>query len=316
MIGTPGSPAVTPITVACIGLGAMGLPMAAQLIAAGHTVRGYDPMPDPLAHLLSLGGAAAPSPAAAAEGAHVVLLMVHNAEQARHALWGDQGAAPALAPGAVVWLASTVTADDARGLAAALHPLGIALLDGPVSGGVTSARTGTLTVIAGGDDGALQAAQPALQACASQVFHVGPVGAGASVKLINNLLAASHVALTAEALALGVKAGVSLPRLIEVVQHSSGQSRMFDKRAPRMTADEHEPQVAVRTFLKDLDIACAAAAAAGCHLPVMQAAQQTFSRAAHSGLAQQSDTMLFPFYREGAGLGVPVTANALQEGKE
>lgn len=285
-----------PVQVACIGLGAMGLPMAERMVAAGHMVRGYDPRAKALAQLAAAGGQPAASPAAAAQGAQVLLLMVHNAEQARQALWGDAGAAAALASGAVVWLAATVTANDARQLAAALQAQGIALLDGPVSGGVTSARAGTLCVIAGADAAVLHAARPVLDACATQVFHVGGVGAGASVKMINNLLAASHVALTAEALALGVKAGVALPQLIEVVGHCSGQSRMFDKRAPRMAADDHEPQVAMHTFVKDLDIACSAAAAVGCVLPVAEAARQVYRRAADSGLAQQSDTRLLPFY--------------------
>jgi putative dehydrogenase len=295
----------TPMVLGCIGLGAMGFPMAACMVSAGHVVRGFDPRPEPGQQLQALGGVAVATAADAARGAQLVLLMVHNAEQARQALFGAQGAAQALAAGAVVWLAATVTAQDARDLASSLEPLGIGLLDGPVSGGVTSARAGTLTVIAGSDAQVLAAAQPALQACSAQVFHVGPVGAGASVKMINNLLAASHVALTAEALALGQRAGVSLPALIEVVAHSSGQSRMFDKRAPRMAQHDHEPQVEVRTFLKDLDIACEAAQAAGRSLPVAQAVHGVFSRAAQSGLTHQSDTMLLQFYEEGAGLPAP-----------
>lgn len=285
-----------PLAIGCVGLGAMGGAMAARLLAAGHIVRGYDPAPAAMARWTELGGIAAPHAAAAAEGAAILVLMVHNAQQAREALFGAHGAAATLAQDAVVWLASTVTAEDARAIGAQVSASGLQFLDAPVSGGVTSARAGTLTVIAGGEPHALQAAQPAFHACASTVYHVGPVGAGSTVKMINNLLAASHVALTAEALALAQHAGVAADQLIEVVSHSSGQSRMFDKRAPRMAAGDHEPQVTVATFLKDLDIAHGAAQALGCRIPLASAARAAFAQAAERGWAHDSDTRLLALY--------------------
>lgn len=300
------------LTVACIGLGAMGGAMAARLRTAGHVVRGFDPELAASERWVALGGHAAMHPADAACGADVVLMMVHDAGQAEQALFSADGAAGVLRPGAVVWLACTVTADDARALAARLEIQGLQMIDGPVSGGVTGARAGNLTVIAGASEAALISANAAMRACATVIHHVGPVGAGATVKMINNLLAASNVALTAEALAFGVRAGVSPQKLIDVVRHSSGSSRMFDKRAPRMAAGEHESQATVRTFLKDLGIALDAAGSFGFPTPLAATAHQVFTMAAGLGHIDRSDTLLVRVYELLGGVDV-AAANAAGE---
>ena len=300
--------------VACIGLGAMGGAMAARLLAAGHAVQGFDPNPAAMQRLLALGGGAATHPADAAREADVLLMVVHDATQVEQALFGTDGAASVLRRGAVVWLASTVTAEAARAFAARLEAMGLSMVDGPVSGGVTGARAGELTVIAGGTDAALAAARTAMNACASVIHHVGPVGAGASVKMINNLLAASHVALTAEALAFGVRAGVAPQKLIDVVRQSSGNSRMFDKRAPRMAAGEHDPQATVKTFMKDLGIALDTARELGFATPMAATAQQVFAMAAGLGHAAESDTLLVRVYERLGGIDVEAAA-ALEAGE-
>src|SRR5690606_7995751 len=208
----------------------------------------------------------------------------------------------ALPTGGVVWVASTIPAADMRDYSQRLATHGLLAVDGPVSGGMTGAEAGTLTVIAGGSDAALAAAHGAMQACSQTVHHVGSVGAASTIKIINNLLAASHVALTAEALSLGARAGVDPAQLIQVIMQSSGTSRMFEKRAARMVAEDHTPHASVGTFLKDLDIALGTAHSLHCPAPISTAARKVFNAAADAGMGQASDTLLLKIYEQLEGV--------------
>lgn len=284
--------------VAFIGLGMMGGPMAAGMAAHGYAVHGVDLRPEAVGRLVERGGHAAGTPAQAARGARFAVIVVHDARQADAVLSGPDGLLATLPPGAALWLACTVGPEYARTLASQLGQRGILVLDGPVSGGAASARQGTLAVLAGGSGQALAALQPLMRTCAARVHHVGEAGAGSTVKMINQVLVASHIALAAEALALGQKAGVDLPRLVRAVQDSSGNSVMFDKRALRMVQADHEPQATVGVFLKDLDIALHEAEALAQAVPMARAARQVFGQAQALGLATASDTRLFDIYRQ------------------
>lgn len=284
------------LTVGIIGLGAMGSGMAARLLAAGHLVQGYDINPIAIEHLVQKGGIHAASPSDAACNADVLILMVHNAAQIDNVLFGDNNTLCALRENSVIWIASTVSAEYVIELEQRVSEHQILLVDGPVSGGVTGANSGDLTVIAGGKVAAMEACSFAMQACATQVFHVGGVGAGATIKMINQLLVAAHVALTAEALALGTRAGVNLELLIKVITNSAGNSRIFEKRASRMAAKDYALHTTVNTLLKDLNIALLAAEELGVRTPLCSAAQQAFARAAEAGLGEASDTTLLSTY--------------------
>ncbi|MBV7485326.1 NAD(P)-dependent oxidoreductase [Bordetella sp. BOR01] len=284
--------------MACIGLGMMGGPMAARMAANGYAVHGVDLRPDALDRLVASGGHAAGTPAQAARGARFAVIVVHNAEQADAVLSGPEGLLATLQPGAAVWLACTVGPDYARALARTLDQRGILMLDGPVSGGVAGARTGTLSVLAGGSNEAAAALGPLMSTCAMRVHHVGEAGTGSAVKMINQVLVASHIALAAEALALGQRTGVDLQQLVRAVRDSSGNSVMFDKRALRMVNGDHEPQATVGIFLKDLDIALHEAGAVAQAMPMARAARHVFASAQAQGLAAASDTRLFDIYRQ------------------
>lgn len=238
------------------------------------------------------------------------MVMVHSAAQVDEVLFGAQGAARALPPQAVVWLASTVTPVYARELAGRLGALGLALVDGPVSGGVDKAADGTLTVMAGGAAASLDRAEPAMQACAARIYRVGDVGAGSTVKMVNQLLTASHIALTSEAIALGARAGVEPAMLVEVIRESAGTSLQFERRAPRMLAGDHTPHSTVHTFLKDLGIVLEAARALDFPLPLASAANQVFTMAAALGHGRDSDTRVMSVYETfGASpIATPATA--------
>ncbi|MCR0983855.1 NAD(P)-dependent oxidoreductase [Roseomonas populi] len=280
-----------------IGLGAMGGPIARHLCKAGYRVVGFDLNRAALERLEQAGGTAAPHAAGAAGGADLLVVMVVNGGQAEAVLFGEGGAAAALPRGATVILSSTLPPDHAAAIALRLEGMGLLMLDAPVSGGVTGAEAGTLTVIASGSDAAYEAAAPAIRAYSGQLYRVGDrAGQGSTVKLVNQLLTATHIALTAEALALGARAGVDPTLLYDVVAHSAGRSFQFEKRAPRMIAGDHEPQSRVDIFLKDLSIALDAARGLNAPVPIAAAAHQVFTMAAGAGLGPKSDTEVLRVY--------------------
>lgn len=287
-----------------IGLGAMGGPIARHLCAAGFHVSGFDVQPEALQRLVKAGGHAAETAAGAATNADLLIVMVVNGEQAEAVLFG-QGSAAAMPAGATVILSSTLPPAQAEAIAARLESMGLLMLDAPVSGGVTGAEAGTLTVIASGPDAAFDATGAAFRAFSSRVYRVGQrAGQGSTVKLVNQLLTATHIALTAEALALGTRAGVDPALLCEVVSNSAGRSFQFEKRAPRMIAGEHTPQSRVDIFLKDLSIALETAATLKAPVPIASAAHQVFTMAAAAGLGQSSDTEVLRVYEAFGALDI------------
>lgn len=298
-----------------VGLGAMGGPICAHIARAGHDVAGYDLNPAAIEAVVAQGARAAASPAEAARAANLLVVMVHNAGQVDDVLFGAGQAAKSLPAGATVWLASTVSPDYAQSLQKRLNDRGLRLVDGPVSGGATGAQAGALTIIVSGEPEALAQAEAAMQACSSVIHPVGDAaGAASTVKLINQLLTATHIALTAEALALGTRAGVDPALLAQVISQSAGTSRQFEKRAPRMVAGDHERHSTVNIFLKDLEIALDAARALRFPIPIAASAHQIFTMAAGAGDGANSDTTVLKVYERNGG--VDVAASASKEGRK
>lgn len=290
---------ISSIKVGFIGLGIMGGAMAGRLLAAGYAVAGCDVNPVAGERLRARGGSVVPSPREAARDAEALVLMVRDAGQARDALLGAHGACESMAAGTPVWLASTVAPADVLALGAELSARGLALVDGPVSGGATGAEAGSLTIMAGGERAAFESLRPLMLACGKTVFHTGGLGSGSGIKLINQLLTASHIALTAEALALCQRLGIDPALMIEVVTQSAGNSFQFQKRAPRMAARDHARQSTLNIFLKDLRIALDCAEAAGSPAPLAQGAHAMFALAAALGSGEDSDTLITRAYQAG-----------------
>lgn len=291
-------------SIGFIGLGAMGSAMACRLLAAGFQVTGFDVSARALERFIQQGGKVASTAREAALSCKLLVVMVFDSAQADAALFDVTGAVSAMPAESTVWLASTVEPAYARSLAARLAAKQLELIDGPVSGGVSGAKKGTLTVIASGSDAAITAGEAAMRACASNVYRVGTVGAGSTVKLVNQILAAAHIALTAEAIALGVRAGVDPRLLVDVITHGSGASRQFERRAPRMIAGDHTPHSTVRMFLKDLAIALETARQLDLPTPLAACAQQIFTMAAGAGFADESDTALIHLYERLGGFRI------------
>ncbi len=293
----------TPIGV--IGLGAMGAGMAGRLVRAGFEVRGYDVRAEAGAALAAIGGTAAASPADAAHDVGLLVVMVVNAAQAEAVLFGAAGAVPALAPGAVIILSSTVPAVAARALAAQVANAGHLLLDAPVSGGVVGAESGGLTIMGSGPPEAFAKAETALNVMASKVYRLGDeAGIGSTVKAVNQLLAGVHIAAAAEAMAFGTRAGADPRALFEVISHSAGNSWIFGNRVPHMLDDDYTPRSAVDIFVKDLGLVLDAGRELRFPLPLAASAHQLFLMAAAAGLGREDDAAVVKVFEQLAGIKV------------
>lgn len=284
-------------TIAFVGLGSMGLPMAGNLLDAGYSVRGFDMREAAMDRLAAQGGIRPVDLAAACAGADLLVLMVVNADQARAVLFGA-GALAALPAGARICLMATCPPDQVARLAADVAAEGRELIDCPVSGGVVGAQAGTLTIMAAAPAATFQAVAPVLRVMGDKLYHVGETpGQGATVKAINQLLCGVHLAAAAEALALGRKAGVDGATLLEILTGSAASSWMLADRGPRMLQDDPPVTSAVDIFVKDLGIALAAGRGTGMGLPLAAAAHQMFLAESGSGNGLADDSQVIAAYR-------------------
>ena len=218
--------------IAFIGLGHMGLPMACNLVKAGHSVSGFDLVPSALEQLVAAGGKAAASAREAIEGAQVVVSMLPASRHVEGLYLGEDGLLAYITPGSLVLECSTIAPDSARKVHKAAAELGIDLLDAPVSGGTAGAAAGTLTFMTGGSAATLERAREVLGAMGKNIFHAGAEGAGQVAKVCNNQLLAVHMIGTAEAMALGVANGLQPAALAEIMRLSSGGNWSLEKYNP------------------------------------------------------------------------------------
>ena len=284
-------------TVAVLGLGAMGLPMAENL-SRGFTVRGFDITAERLAAAERAGIAPAASAADAVGGADVVLVAVRDRAQLETLLFGQDGIAAHMASGAVVLLTSTVGGAGVRAVAARLAEAGLGLVDAPVSGGPVRAGEGDLLVVVGADDAAGAAAEDVLDAMASTLVRVGDApGDGQAMKTVNQLLCGVHIAAAGEALALARALGLDAETALEALMAGAASSFMLGDRGPRMLqadgpggADDVEVRSALSIFVKDMGIVTAAAKGAGLSTPVAAAAEQLYLQGATRGLGACDDS--------------------------
>ncbi|WP_210185972.1 MULTISPECIES: NAD(P)-dependent oxidoreductase [Methylobacterium] len=284
-------------TVAFVGLGAMGMPMARYLVTAVFPTRGYDVRPESRATLASAGGVPTEDLIAAADGADVLLLMVVNAAQAEDVLF-ERGALDRLAPDGVVLLMATCPPRAVKGLAARVLELGRRFVDAPVSGGVVGATAGTLTIMAAAPPVTMEVVRPILGALGDKLFHVGTEsGQGATAKAVNQLLCGVHIAVAAEAFGLAEKVGIDHSVVLDILSGSSASSWMLCDRGPRMLEDERRVTSAVDIFVKDLGIVLEAGRGVGAALPLAAMAHQLFLSTSGRGDGSADDSKVVRSYR-------------------
>ncbi|WP_420403216.1 L-threonate dehydrogenase [Nisaea sp.] len=289
-----------------IGLGSMGMGAARSLVAAGVETWGTDVRAESVADFTATGGKGAASPAELAAHVDALLVLVVNADQTESVLFGETGAVKHLKKGAVVVASSTVPAAYARDLEARLAAQGILMVDAPVSGGAAKAATGEMSVMASGKPEAFEAASFLLDAIATKVYRLGEeAGPGSTVKTINQLLAGVHIAAAAEAMALGIRAGVAPEDLFEVISNSAGASWMFNNRVPHILDGDYAPLSAVNIFVKDLGIVLETGKQLTFPLPLSAAAHQQFLGAAAAGLGKEDDSAVIKVFQKLAGIDLP-----------
>nr|WP_298919230.1 L-threonate dehydrogenase [uncultured Roseobacter sp.] len=290
---------------AVIGLGSMGYGIAQSLLRAGHTTYGYDIAPDTQARLQAEGGAAGELHAVAG-ALDAVVIVVLNAVQTEEVLFGAEGVAGHLKPGAVVMACATVAPEFARDMAGRCAAAGLHYLDAPISGGAAKAAQGALSVMASGSAAAFDAARPVLEATAATVFELGDQpGAGSAMKAVNQLLAGVHIAAMAEALTFGMTQGVTPDKFVEVISKCAGTSWMLENRAPHIVAGDYTPHSSVDIWPKDLGIVLDIAKSAKFGAPLTAAALQQFLAASGSGLGREDDAAVAKVYARNAGLTLP-----------
>lgn len=283
-------------TVGFIGLGAMGLPMARNLVTRGFQVRGFDMRREATDALVEAGGAAAASSSDAAKGADRLVLMVVNAAQAEQVLFAD-GALEALPHGGIVILTATCPPGAVEKLSERVAAAGLRFLDLPVSGGVAGAKSATLTIMAAGPSATFAAAKPVLEALGDKIFHVGErPGQGAVVKTVNQLLCGVHIAVVAEAFSLAAHVGVDLNVMLKILGGSSASSWMLNDRGPRMLQADPEVTSAVDIFVKDLGIVLEAGRETKAALPFAALAHQLFLATSGRGDGAADDSQVIRSY--------------------
>ena len=291
--------------VAIYGLGAMGFGMAGALLRAGLTTHGFDLNADAAQRFQSAGGAQSTLKDAASSIGTVVIVVL-NGDQTEAVLFGKDGIAGDLVLGTVVIACATVAPDVARDLAKRCEALGLLYLDAPVSGGTIRAGEGTLSILASGSVAAFAQAKPALDAMASQVFELGDeVGAGSSMKAVNQMLVGIQIAAMGEAITFGMTQGVAPEKFLEIISQCAGTSWALESRAPHVIAGDYTPLSAVDIWLKDLGIVLDIAKGAKFGAPLTAAALQQYLAASGSGLGGEDDAAVAKVYARNAGITLP-----------
>ncbi|MFQ5970760.1 MAG: NAD(P)-dependent oxidoreductase [Alphaproteobacteria bacterium] len=265
--------------VAFIGLGVMGYPMAGHLWSHGHEVTVYNRTHAKAERWLGEhGGASAPTPSEAARDVDLVFACVGNDDDVRSIAYGDEGVLAGMRRGAVFVDHTTASADLARELEAAAGERGIGFLDAPVSGGEAGAVNGALTVMVGGGEASFEVAAPVIDSYAKRCELIGPAGAGQLTKMVNQICIAGLVQGLAEALNFGVKAGLDMEKVVDVISKGAAQSWQMENRAKTMLAGQFEFGFAVDWMRKDLDICTREARRNGARLPVAALVDQFYAQ--------------------------------------
>ncbi len=255
-------------TVAVIGLGIMGGPMAANLLKAGYDVIGVNRSRDRVDRLVEQGGRGADTVADAVRDADVVITMLPDSPDVEQVVLGEDGVLEHAREGTLLVDASTIRPDVAVRVAEAARARGLRPVDAPVSGGEAGAVEGNLSIMVGGEAADVEAARPVLEAVGSTIVHVGPAGSGQTVKAANQLIVAGTIELVAEALVFLEAHSVDTEAAVKVLAGGLAGNRILDRKAAGMIAREFAPGFRVDLHHKDLGIVTSAAREAGVAIPV------------------------------------------------
>jgi 3-hydroxyisobutyrate dehydrogenase-like beta-hydroxyacid dehydrogenase len=293
-----------PGKVGFIGLGAMGGPMALNLLKGGFSLVVHDIDAAKLESAPAAGAAVAQSPEAVAAAADRTIVIVETTDQAELVITGEHGIVSGAGSGHVVLCMSTIDPFVARRIGDRLATRGIAMLDAPVSGGTLRAKSGELSVIVGGDPATFAACEDLFRAMGKNVFHVGALGQGLAMKLLNNMLGQVATVAIAEALVFGVKAGLDPQKIYEVIRVSTGNSVQFENRVPRMLRRDFAPGGTIDITYKDQDLETSFARRLGVPLLLANLTQQVYQMARAQGLNKEDGAAIIKVFEELAGVKI------------
>ena len=287
-----------------VGLGNMGLPMAQNLAKAGHSVVGFDLVKAAVGRLAVTGGAAAGAIADACAGADAVITMLPAGAQVREAYLGHAGVLESVASGALLIDSSTIDVSTAREVAEAAAEKGFAMLDAPVSGGVTGAQSATLTFMVGGTAAAFERARPLLEGMGRTIVHAGASGNGQAAKICNNMILGASMIVVSEAFVLAEKLGLDAQKLFDISSKSSGQCWSMTSYCPvpgpvpaSPANRDYQPGFTAAMMLKDLDLAREAARASGAVTPIGEKAAELYARFCREGQGGRDFSGIIQFLR-------------------
>lgn len=289
--------------VGMIGLGAMGKPMAKNLMKAGFPLTVYNRSRQPVDELSKLGAKPANSPKEVGENSEIVITIVHAANDVEQVVAGDRGLLEGMKKGIICDM-STIDPLTERRLAELAKKKGVAYLDAPVSGGSNGAEKGTLTIMVGGPKEAYEQCMDVFKVMGKNIFHVGDVGAGQTMKLVNQILVAVHVAALSEALIWANKVGVDLKLLYDVIKTSMGNSRIWEDKFPKIVNGDLSPGFKVWLQHKDLRMVLNVASELNIPLPVTSLTYQLFGAARVQGVGDLDHSALVKVLENMSGIKV------------
>jgi 3-hydroxyisobutyrate dehydrogenase-like beta-hydroxyacid dehydrogenase len=287
--------------VGFIGLGNMGMGMARNLLKAGFPVVAFDIRKEPLQEIQRLGGTIAGTPLEVAQKARVSILVVLNFAQAEEVVLGKQGMKAGMQAGDVIIVSSTIAPSQIKSLGQTLAPMKVQILDAPISGGKEGAEAGTLSIMIGGEKEVYEKCLPLFDAVGKNIYYLGGLGNGLSLKLVNNLLVAVNNLAVAEAMSLGLKAGLDPKMILEVIPKSAGDSWMFRNRAYRMVDRDFACRGELDILLKDLGFILEMGKSLKMPLTLSAVAKEFYQMANSLGLGKEDDSAVFKVIEKMAG---------------
>jgi len=290
--------------VGFVGLGLMGLPMARNVLKAGFPLVVHNRTRAKAETLAAEGATVVDSPAELAAQCDVVLSCVPGPADVERVYLGDDGVLARARAGQLLCDMSTIDPDTQRRIAAAAEAKGAAYLDAPVSGGTSGARDGTLSIMAGGSAEAFAAIKPVFEAMGKSIYHVGPIGAGATVKLVNQMMGAICTLGVVEGLVLGARAGVDPDLLFDIVANSSGNSASLRGAAPNILKRNFEPGFTLDLMQKDVSLAVQMARGLDVRTLAGSLAEQVIREARAAGLGSRATFALVQPLERNAGVEV------------
>lgn len=304
--------------VGFIGLGVMGAPMALNILKGGHELTVYDSNPEAVARLTQAGARAAATPKEVGAASEIVVTMLPEPQHVQQVVLGPDGVAEGLRKGGVVIDMSTIDPQTSRRVGDALRERGMEMVDSPVGKTSEHAATGTLTLMVGGNPAAIERVQPVLKCMGTDTFYCGGPGTGHAMKITNNLLATTIMVANTEALAIGIKAGLTLELMQEVMRTTMAWNQQFAVAMPKKAfLGDDSPGFSIKLACKDVRLACELAKAQGFDALVGRGAQASMESAIQKGLGERDTAALMKIREDELGIkvrqqpaGAPVRAAA------